>query len=359
MRRSLLAFLPLLFAGCFHTSYLAQAGSGQLELLRSSRPISSVLRQGDAPLNVRRVLSHVTRIKSFARSQGLMPSDSYERYADLKRGAAVWVVQASSPLAFEQREWCFPIVGTVPYLGFFDDAGARAFAEELARKERLDVDVRTASAYSTLGWLKDPVLSTMISDGPEALGELANVILHETVHATVYVGSQSAFNESLASFVADRMTLQWLEQALGPDALQTLAWKQYDAHGRARIERMHQAWGELDALYRSSKPDSEKREEKTRILERLKTQLGTTRALNNASLAGVKNYGTGLPGFERLFEACGQSWPAFLDAVRTIGAADFDREQAEAFEPVLDRVAASACAWSGRSRLPNADLARP
>ena len=332
-----------MLVGCFHTSYLAQAGSGQIDLLRRSRPITSVLRQGDAPLNVRRVLRRVPQIKAFAQSQGLTPSGSYERYADLKRSAAVWVVQASAPLAFEQREWCFPIVGTVPYLGFFDAAAAHAYADELAREERLDVDVRTASAYSTLGWLKDPVLSTMISDGPEALGELANVVLHETVHATVYVGGQSAFNESLASFVADRMTLQWLEEAVGADAPQTLAWRVYEAQSRARVERMHEAWRALDALYRSSRADEEKQAEKARILAALEAQLGAKKAINNATLAGLKDYGTGVDAFERLFEACGRRWPAFIASVRTIRASDFAEEQTEEFDSVLERLALSGC----------------
>ncbi len=343
VHRLLLFAAPLLLVGCFHTKYLLQAGGGQIDLLRRSRPISSVLRQGDAPLNVRRVLRRVPQIKAFAQAQGLTPSGSYERYTELERSAAVWVVQASAPLAFEQRDWCFPIVGTVPYLGFFNAAAAHAYAEELAREERLDVDVRTASAYSTLGWLKDPVLSTMISDGPEALGELANVILHETVHATVYVGGQSAFNESLASFVADRMTLQWLEAVVGTDAPQMLAWRMYEAQSRARVARLHVAWRELDALYRSSRNDAEKQVEKAHILTALQEQLGAKKPINNATLAGLKDYRTGGDAFERLFETCGRRWPAFIASVRTIRASDFPEDQTEEFDSVLDRLALSGC----------------
>src|SRR5690606_33885389 len=135
--------------------------------------------------------------------QGLNRTRNYDHYADLQRPAAVWVVQAAPRLELTERAWSFPIVGTVPYLGFFDETEAQAFARELELAEDLDVDVRTAAAYSTLGWLRAPVLSTMIADGPEALGELVNIVLHESVHATVYVPGQSAFDESLASFVAD------------------------------------------------------------------------------------------------------------------------------------------------------------
>src|SRR4029078_3952588 len=130
------------------------------------------------------------------------------------RPAAVWVVSACEQLRFRSKEWHFPIVGSFPYLGWFDLEQAKAFADEL-RAESWDVDVRGAHAYSTLGWFRDAVLSTMIPEGKEALGELVNVVLHESVHATVYIEGQAFFNESIASFIADRLTDHYLIQTRG------------------------------------------------------------------------------------------------------------------------------------------------
>ena len=344
VRLALLAAVGLAGSGCFSARYLAQATCGEIEILGSARPIRSVVAEKRAPARIARLLLSVRTIKAYGRARGLTPTSSYERYADLHRSAAVWVVQGCAPLAFDVRHWRFPIVGTIPYLGFFDEAAARRYAARLAREEGLDVDVRGASAFSTLGWFHDPVLSTMIPSADDALGELANVVLHESVHATLYINDQSVFDESLASFVADRLTLPWLEGVLGKDAPETKAWAAAQAHYQARVERLHRAYVDLDALYRSDASDGTKRAEKTRILEAVRQELGLAAPLNNAKLAGYKTYATGGPSFERLLRACGGSWPRFLEALATLRAADFGRPQRDDFEAVIDALAARVVA---------------
>ncbi len=344
LRRALLAVVALMGAGCFSLRYVAQATCGQLAILRAARPIPDVVAEKRAPARVGRLLLGVRAIKAYGRAHGLTPTGSYERYADLHRPAAVWVVQGCAPLAFEVRRWRFPVVGSIPYLGFFDQGEARRYAGELARDEGLDVDVRAASAFSTLGWFQDPVLSTMIPTGEDALGELANVVLHESVHATLYVNDQSAFDESLASFVADRLTLPWLEGALGRGAPEARAWADAQARYEARLQRLHRAYVELDAVYRSEASAEAKRTEKARILEDARRELGLSAPLNNAKLAGYKTYGTGAESFERLLRTCGGSWPRFLRALSSLRAADFGRPQREDFEPVI-KALASRQAW--------------
>ncbi len=210
----LLACLLFCFSltGCAGLGYLLQAGKGQLEISNRAKPIDEVLKDERTPPRLKALLARIPEIKSFGERHGLKATSNYTEYVDLKRPAAVWVVSASEPLKFEPRRWSFPIVGSFTYLGWFDRKSAEEFGEEL-RKEGLDVYVRGASAFSTLGWFRDPVLSTMIGSGDTALGELANVVLHESVHATFYLKHQSYFNESLASFVADRMTPQYLASA--------------------------------------------------------------------------------------------------------------------------------------------------
>jgi predicted aminopeptidase len=294
-------------------------------------------------------------VKAFGEAHGLRPTASYDRYADLRRPAAVWVVQACAPLSFDVRRWRFPIVGSIPYLGFFDERAARRYAASLAAEEGLDVDVRGASAFSTLGWFDDPVLSTMIERGEAALGDLANVVLHESVHATLYVNDQSAFNESLASFVADRLTPRWLAAALGPGAPEATAWAAAHERQRARTRRLHDAWVELDALYRSGAADADKRAGKERILAALRAELRIARPINNATLAGYKTYDTGGPAFERLLAACGGSLPRFLRALR---GAEFERPQQQQLDDVIDRLARGGCPQPGR-RAPGSDLSAP
>ncbi len=344
LRAALLVGAALAGGGCFSTRYLAQATCGELGILRAARPIREVVADKRASARVGRLLLAVRTIKAYGRAHGLTPTSSYDSYADLHRRAAVWVVQGCAPLAFDVRRWRFPVVGSIPYLGFFDEASARRYADALARDEGLDVDVRGASAFSTLGWFHDPVLSTMIPADEYALGELANVVLHESVHATLYVNDQSAFDESLASFVADRLTLPWLESALGEGAPETKAWAAAQSRHQLRLTRLHRAYVELDALYRSGAPEAEKRSGKAGILEAARRDLGVSAPLNNATLAGYKTYDTGGPSFERLLVACGGSWPLFLEALRSLGAADFGRPQREDFEGVIDALAAREAA---------------
>lgn len=330
--------------GCFSTRYVLQAASGQYQLFHVARPISAVLEDPKVPQPVRALLGKVAAIKRFAQASGLQATASYTHYADLKRPAAVWVVQACAPLAFEVRRWQFPIVGSVPYLGFFDEPSARAYAQALAKDEALDVTVRTASAYSTLGWFRDPVLSTMIPEGEIALGALANVILHESVHATVYVADQSSFDESLAGFIADGLTRELLLR-FGRDAAVTRAWDEGEARSDQFRAALRDTHARLEALYASTLDDARKREAKQALLSGLQAELGLRRPYNNADLAGVRTYETGTQGFERLRSACG-SWPRMLAAVRTLRREDFAQSQQEDFDGVLDALSARACSPS-------------
>ncbi len=344
MRWLLLLLAMIGGSGCFTTGYLLQAASGQYELLHVARPLSAVKEDPSVPPRIRALLSKVPAIKRYGQLNGLTPTGNYERYADLHRPAAVWVVQGCKSLSFEPKRWAFPIVGTVPYLGFFNPEAARSFAADLAKEERdLDVTVRTASAYSTLGWFKDPVLSTMIPEGPEAFGELANVILHESVHATIYVKNQSAFDESLASFVADELT--WL-LVVGRSGLQSEEAKAMiagDERAARFVKEMHLAYEELDAIYRSARSDSEKFALKEARLTVLQQTLGLRRRFNNADLAGSRTYDTGRPAFERLRRACG-GLPKFLAAVRSLKEKDFQTPQQQDFDQVIDGLRTRVCA---------------
>jgi len=329
-------------SGCFTTRYLLQAAGGQYQLLHEARPLSAVTADPTVPPRVRALLAKVPAIKRYGQRHGLTPTSNYERYADLHRSAAVWVVQACARLAFTPRRWRFPLVGSVPYLGFFDEAAAREYAAQLEAAEDLDVTVRTASAYSTLGWFRDPVLSTMVPEGPLAFGALANVILHESVHATVYVPNQSAFNESLASFVADELTWRLVVGRAGLDSDEARAWMESEARGARVSQALRDTREALDLVYRSEAADTEKRAQKERLLTALQRDLGLRRRFNNADLAGSRDYDDGGPAFSRLLRACG-SVRALLAAVRRLDEADFAAPQQQPFDAVVDTLAQRAC----------------
>lgn len=339
-RSLFLLCLTLLFAiGCAAPGYLPQAVQGQIDLLCRARPIERAIHDPETPERVRELLREVPSIKEFALGYGLTPTKSYETYVALDRNRVVWVTSAAEPLAFRGRRWRFPIVGSVPYLGWFDRDDALRFGEELA-KEGLDVDVRGATAYSTLGWFSDPVLSTMLPNGPSTLGALVDVVLHESVHATVYVPGQSTFNESLAEYVSDGLTEVYLSSHGRVPEL--VAYRSSRVEGARRRERMHETYKKLEALYASNLPRAEKLVKKAMILSALRKELGWVRPMNNATLMESRTYGSESDAFEALFQRCA-TWERFWKALRGIDASWFGGDQAAKFSGVLTRAGEASC----------------
>ncbi len=329
-------------SGCSTIRYLFQAGKGQLELANRARPIPEVVADPRTPTRVKDLLSSIDGIKKYGESQGLKATSNYQDYVHLDRYAAVWVVSACEPLQFKSKEWKFPIVGSFPYLGWFDRDNAVEFGKDL-KKEGWDVDVRGAAAYSTLGWFRDAVLSTMIPPGDEALGELVNVILHESVHATVYVSGQAFFNESVASFIADRLTADYLK-ARGAEAEKQLkAYLTSEELSKVRTERFHQAYGELALLYSSDRPTEAKLVEKEKLLTQLRADLKYPREINNATLVQFKTYNDGGADFERLYKACKGDWRGFVGSVLKLKPESFEHPQQSDLKSVIDGLIQSGC----------------
>jgi predicted aminopeptidase len=189
-------------------------------------------------------LDLIQDVKAFGEEIGLSATENYSRIAwDWKR--TIWNVSASAPLKFHPKTWWFPIVGTVPYLGFFRRSDADNWIDDL-NQEGLDVYLRTAGAYSTLGYFEDPVLPGMLEWEDDLL---ANTVLHEMVHATVWVKGSVPFNESLASFVGDNASLAYLSDRHGDDSevLQKTHQRREDVATWRTLQRS--LFGELRSIY--------------------------------------------------------------------------------------------------------------
>jgi predicted aminopeptidase len=334
-----LALAAPLLGGCVELCYLGQAAAGQEDIGHRARPLEEAIADERVPAKTRAMLALIEDVKHFGERHGLTATESYREYADLERSAVVWVVTASHPLRFEPVTWRFPIVGAVPYLGWFERADAIQQAQALSRDGN-DVYVREARAYSTLGWFRDPVLSTMLKDGPD---DVIEVVLHESMHATHYVPSQTIFNESLANFVGSHLATAYLKERLRADA-----WRLFDHEARAaeherRVERLEAAHATLSALYASNLEDAEKLDKKHTILTALQRELGALHPLNNAALLQAQAYDSGASGFAALLSACGASWPRFVREVRTIGQDDFTGPDQAALDALLEARARAGC----------------
>lgn len=340
----LLGVTSILVSGCssLGIGYLIQAGRGQLELSNRARPVEEVIRDSRTSQRIRTLLGSIPEIKKWGEYHGLKATQNYTQYVALNRNAAVYVVSASKPLKFEPYTWSFPIVGSFTYVGWFSEAAAGKYANQV-KQTGLDVDVRGASAYSTLGWFRDPILSTMIREGDYAFGDLAETILHESVHATVYIKGQSYFNESLAEFVAQKMVRQYLRESKGEQSSELLAYLKGQEYSEKYTKTMHEAYSKLDALYHSLISDAEKLEQKRALLEQVRADLQITRPINNATLIQFKTYGTAEAEFTALLEACGGEISQFLNRVGRLRDSDFDQPQSEAIGLVLLAAAKTGC----------------
>ena len=335
--------LSLLLPGCSTVKFLVQAGKGQLMLLNRGVRIEEVMTDDRTDPSLRDLLGKIPHIRSFGEQQGLKPTSNYREYVQLEGDAVVHVVTVSEALRFQPEVFRFPLVGSFTYIGWFDRQDAEAFA--LPYRERgMDVDVRGAPAYSTLGWFSDPLLSSMIprgSDGkilPDALPDLVNVFLHESVHATLYLNGQSTFNESLADFVADVLTERFFATQ-GPE--ERKMFERYQERRRRGVElrdRLASGFRELDTLYRSETPEAQKRVRKQEILEALQAATGIRRTINNATLIQFKTYDSSDQGFRELLDRCHGDLRVFLGVLSRLKAGDFERPQQEEFRGVLSRL---------------------
>jgi predicted aminopeptidase len=326
--RDLIALLSVLVlatltCGCLPVRYITQAAAGQEELNQKGISVTEIVEGNHLDKRTRNLLANVARIKTFGEHYGLRRTDNYERYVWLDRPAVVWVVSACHPLAFRPRAWKFPIVGSITYTGWFNRDEAKKYASELAAKG-WDIDVRPSQAYSTLGWFDDPILSTMIAEGDEALGDLADVILHETFHATFYIPGQSTLNESLASFFGDELSVKYLDEVVGPDAPEKTSYVELRERGEYRGAIMKTAYEDLAKLYATTLPPKKKLEEKKQITDKLRQDLQIRRPITNATLIQYKTYGSGKTELAELLTKCDGNYVRMLktlDRIRPIAAA--------------------------------------
>jgi predicted aminopeptidase len=178
----------------------------------------------------------------------------------------------------------------------------------------------------------------MIPEGHEALGDLINVVLHESVHATLYINGQAYFNESVASFVADQLTLKYLDQIRGAQSPEKKAYLDSEEYRRKVQQKLHQAYQELAEVYASNSSTQDKLQSKEKILSRVKDELHFKREINNATLIQYKTYNTGQECFDQLLAQVHSNWKDFLKQLLTLKTESFSEPQQSDFCPVVRKL---------------------
>ncbi|HQV80862.1 MAG: aminopeptidase [Agitococcus sp.] len=201
-----LGLCSLWLSGCQSMGYYGQNIKGQWQILSQRQALHKVMQQPKTPPNLVKQLQTIEQIRQFAVSLNLPIKGQYDTYVDIKRPYAMWSVAATPELSLTSKTWCYWMVGCLGYRSFFEQQLAEDFEKEL-QGLGYDTYLSRVTAYSTLGWFRDSVLSSFVYK-PEA--ELAELLFHELAHQVVYAKDDPVFNESFAEVVAEEGLKRYL-----------------------------------------------------------------------------------------------------------------------------------------------------
>ena len=198
-----ITILMLFLSGC----YVTRLAYKQVSLLATRKNIDYVIAQEKTPPNVRKKLILTKDIIAFAEEEGLNTDDAYNTYIKIDGDSISYTVFAAYTDRLELLKWWYPVVGEVPYRGYFSTKERDAEAKKLANAG-YDIHTSNVDAFSSLGWFSDPIYSTMLQ---RSVWSLADLIFHELTHRTYWIQNNSEFNESIAEYVAYRLTVEFLQ----------------------------------------------------------------------------------------------------------------------------------------------------
>ncbi len=336
MNKILLTAYLLLFSGC-QLGYYFSSAKNQIVMMSTRESIEKALESKNLTPEQKSKIAMAQKARFFAFEKlKLKETKNYSTYIDLGRPFVTWVVHAAEKWEMKNYEWSYPIVGKMPYKGFFNEADAKTEALDMEKKG-YDTYVRGVSAYSTLGWLEDSLLSSMLRYKEH---DLVNTIIHEVTHTTIYIKNNSDFNERLAVFIGAKGTEMFYKDLEGENSktLQTIKDENEDDVLFGRFVTNELAL--LDAWY-AAKPDQTNlaaREERlnlvlTQFSTQLKPQLKTNSYLkfekekmNNARLGLYKTYMENLDDFENLYKKLNNDLLKFIEVIKTLEKSDDPEE---------------------------------
>jgi len=338
---ALLAMLAL--SGCQTLTYYGQAIQGQYQIVFHQQKITKLLADPRTPAPLKTKLELIQELRAFAAKNLKLPVDGhYEKYVDVHRRFVVWNVEAAPEFSLEPKTWWYPFVGRLEYRGYFSQPDAWKYGAWLQQKG-YDVYIGGVEAYSTLGWFKDPVLNTFISN---AEPDVAETVFHELAHQRVFASGDTDFNEAFATTVGQEGVRRWLQTKGDPAALEkylaqlrrTEQFVRLVEQTRRRLEALYgderTAEGEVKAASKKhAVPAEELRRRKQQLLDRLRREYAQLKSqwggdteydgwfagtLNNAQLNSVAAYHDLVPCFRGLLARNGQDLEKFYQAVEKL-----------------------------------------
>lgn len=334
--------LCLLLAGCESLSYYSQAILGQLSILSKREAIEDLIADDRSSSELKNKLSTILEIRSFAEFELLLPvEDNYASYVDVERPFVVWNVFAAPEFSMSPLNWCYPIAGCVSYRGYFSDTAAQSYAAKLD-EDGFDVYVGGVSAYSTLGWFSDPVLSTILNREDY---QLAALLFHELAHQLIYIPGDTEFNESFATAIEREGLRRWLgindiAETESSDIVRRA--EQNTQYREEFVSLVTAAVVELEEIYASVRSDDVKRQDKSAIFSKLQSDYEVlknswngydaydtwmSRELNNAQLNTVATYFNWVPAFEQILAENDFDLASFYAEISSLSELDISERE--------------------------------
>lgn len=310
-------------------AYYAHAAGGQLDLLQHRVPLAEAIADPSTKPQVLQKLSLASQVRAYATSTiGLPDNGSYRSYVDVQREQLLWTVFAAPEFSLRPIPHCFPLVGCVAYRGFFSAAKAKALADKF-EAEGHDVYIGRATAYSSLGWFADPIVSTMLRRSD---ADFAELLIHELAHQQLYIDDDTVFNESFATAVASIAIEQMMAAEL---VTKPAAWAERHRRQSRFISLLLSTQQALRATYADATANTaELRDKKAAIFKQLRQDYAAlkqtwngyagydgwfSRPINNARFVAVGSYNRWTAGFTELFRRSQQDWSRFFQNAAWLG----------------------------------------
>jgi predicted aminopeptidase len=322
----LLSLIPL--TGCGNVLYLSKLGWHQALITFHSIPVQEVFEDKGVGDEAKERIRFIQEVKRYGEETlGLRKTNSYSKFFEIK-GPVLYVITASEKDRLQLYHWNFPIVGRVSYKSFFTRDGALKEKAWLEQKG-LDTLIQRAGTYSTLGWLRDPIFSTMLKWNEAAL---ANLILHEMAHATVYFKGQTDFNEQVATFIGNQGAIDFLTEKYGSGSKEVIEAIHAQEDDLIFSRWIDQAYQRLSKLYAEGISRDEKLKGREEIFQSIKEEFKEIKGqlktdcykdfekveLNNAVLLAYRRYIHGLEKFEFLYGNLGRDLKKMVEFFKTI-----------------------------------------
>ncbi len=321
--KHLIFFLAIstVLSGC-SVFYVVKQGVFQLELIAGAESIETALRKPTLDHSQRKKLELILDVRRFA--EQTLKLNVHKNYKDINLSwhRSIHTITASSPIMFKPYLWWFPVIGSVPYKGFFSERDADLERKRL-EASGYETQKREISGYSTLGYFADPVWPAMLDMADFALAEL---IIHELAHATVYLPNQTSFNETFANFVGKVGARAYVVNRFGENSTIVQKMDAYRKNGKAYQEFFQNLYSRLDELYGKSISDEEKLQQKQIMLNDARVEYESLVSqgamfkidfseINNAYLLSFKSYHDNSDVFAKLFSLVGSDFGAFIEEV--------------------------------------------